>query len=790
MFKNHIKTALRFLKQNKLFAAINVIGLSIALAASFIIILFVINELSYNHVHNNRKQVYRVLNYYVDFKTIYSGTPYILASALKDEFPQIKKAIRCRNVSGFKLKLNNEFINVWNAVATNSEIFDLFTLPMVGNQSNQKLLDDPDAIVLSREQAEKFFPQQNAVGKEITGYVNNQEHIFIVKGVFENIPTNSTFQSQCFLNNKWTVDDINKSFNITNADVSWNHDFWITWVLLSEDSNPKDLQKKFHAFEIKHLGEKPLKNYSLQNLSEVYLGSDQVMNSGIKGKMSTIRLFLAIAILIVLVAAFNFIILSTAVSTGRAKEIGIRKTNGANINSLRIQLLIESVLLSLMVLPLALILAWIGRPYAGQLFQTRLEIIPTNIVFYSLIYLGMTIIIGLASGIYTSAYLSRLKVMDVLRNIPNSGRRKQFFRSFLIVIQLLIFCSFVASTLIIRSQYQYALKKDPGYFNKDILMVDLGRDFKGYSAYINSLKSNPNIIMAAGTMEGLPMMSSMSSMIPNFQDKTQKVKVEDLAIDFNFLKTMGVSVIQGRDFSEEFGSDMTNSMILNESAVKQLGISDPVGKKMGNTVIIGVIKDFNLHSIHTDIPPLMITMTNRYIEQVAIRYKPGSLQVILPFLEKEWKKAAPDRPFRYSTIEEVIESLYSSEKNLSTIVTLFALFTLLISSFGLFGLTLFIARSRTKEIGIKKVFGSSGKTIIYSFLKGNLLIVFIASLLSVPITIYFMTRWLDTFSYHTTISWWVFVAAFGVAATVVFSTVLIHSFKASRINPVEALRYE
>jgi putative ABC transport system permease protein len=296
--------------------------------------------------------------------------------------------------------------------------------------------------------------------------------------------------------------------------------------------------------------------------------------------------------------------------------------------------------------------------------------------------------------------------------------------------------------------------------------------------------------MAAGTMEGLPMRSSMSSMISNFKDKENKVKVEGLAIDYNFLKTMGISITEGRDFSEEFGSDMSKSVILNESAIKQLDITNPIGKMMGNTEIIGVIKDFNLHSIHTEIPPMMITMTDRYIEQVAIRYKPGSLQGLLPFLEKEWKKAAPDRPFSYSTIEEVIENLYSSEKNLSTIVSIFALFTLLIAALGLLGLTLFVARSRTKEIGIKKVFGSSGKNIIYSFLKGNLGMVVVASLLSIPVTFYFMTRWLNNFSYRTTINCWVFAIAFAVALIVVLATVLIHSYRASRINPVEALRYE
>lgn len=781
---------MRFFKQNKLFAGINVLGLSIALAASFIILLFVINELSYNRCHKNRKQVYKVLNHYVDFKNTFAHTPYILATALKEEFPQVQKAVRTRRINSLKLKLNDELISMQNAVGADSDIFDIFTLPMVGKQSAEKLLDEPNAIVLSRELAEKFFPQQDPVGKEISGFVNNHEQIFIVKGVFENIPVNSTFQAPCFLNGRWAVDDINVSFKVNDTDVSWDKDFWNTWVLLSPETDADALQQQFRAFEKKHLGEKPIKNYSLQNLSDIYLGSSQVMNAGITGKMSNVKLFSAIATLIVLVAAFNFIILSTAVSTGRSKEIGIRKTSGASINSIKIQLLIESILLSVLVLPLALILARIGLPYAGRLFQTKLEIIPSNILFYCLIYLGLVLFIGIASGLYTSSYLSRLKVIDVLKKTTISGKRKQVFRSSLIVIQLVIFCCFLASTLIIHSQYQYALKKDLGYSNTDILFVDLGEDFKEYSTYINNIKANPNIIMAGGTMEGLPMMNSMSNVFPNFQDNNQKVVVEGMAIDYNFLKTMGIPVVEGRDFSEEFGSDMTQSVILNKTAVKQLGISNPVGNKIGDLVIIGVINDFNLHSIRSDIPSLMISMTNRYIDQVAVRYQPGSLHTLLPFLEKEWKKVAPDRPFIHSTIEEVIENLYSTEKNLSIIVTIFALFKLLIASFGLFGLTLFIAQSRTKEIGIKKVFGSDSKTIIYSFIKENLLMVFLASALSVPVTIYVMTKWLNNFSYHTTIGWWVFIVAFTTAAIVVLSTVFIQSFRASRINPVEALRYE
>jgi len=709
---------------------------------------------------------------------------------LKDEFPQVEKAVRLRYTRGLILKFREESLAVNDAIATDSEIFDIFSLRLVNGAPDKNILDDLNSIILSHSLAEKVFPGQNPVGQELLAAVNDTEQVFMVRGVFEDLPENSTLRTNCLINSRWTLDPINKTFKITNADVNWTMNFWITWVLISEGSDIKTLENQFRAFEIKNISEKPPFQYSLQNLRNIYLGSANVGNAGITGNRSNVRLFSAIAFLIVLVAAINYIILSTAVSTGRRQEIGIRKTFGANNRKIKNQLLFESVLLALIVLPVSLILMKIAIPYAGKLFQTRLNIISSNIPVYISVYLTLTIIIGIVSGIYTSSYLSGLRVMDILKNPLQTGKSKQIFRSFLIVLQLLIFCSFVSGTLIIRSQYNYALKKDPGYFTNEILMIELGRDFKGYSAYINNIKSNPNVIMAGGVMDALPMRGSMSSMYPHFQDKTLKVKVEGLGVDYNFLQTMGIRMVEGRDFSQDFGSDLKQSVILNETAVNQLGISEPIGKLIGNLTIIGIVKDFNLHSIHTDIPPFMISMTDRYIQEVAVHYKPGTLENILPGLEAEWKKAAPDRPFRFTTIEDIIKNIYSSEKNLSTIVSIFALFTLLIAAFGLFGLTLFVARSRTKEIGIRKAFGSSPKSIILSFLFNNLILVFTAASLSVPVTIYLMTKWLNNFAYKTTINWWVFFIAFVAAAAVVLLTILVHSYKASRINPVQALRYE
>jgi len=409
MFKNYFKSALRFLKKNKIFAGINISGLSIALAVSFIMLLYAINELSYDRCHSNSKNVFRVLNYYVNFDKTISGTPYILAPTLKAEFPQVEKAISVSQIVDFKLKLKDEFINVSDAIATDSEVFDIFTLPLIDGSSDQNLLDDPNSLVLSSELAEKIFTDKDPVGKEIVGIANNEEHVFVVKGIFENIPKNSTFRAQCLVNNKWSIESNNKSLGITDADKDWGMDFWTTWVLLSKDYNVASLEQQFRDLEIRYIRKVPDKHYSLQNLSDVYLGSNDVMYTQTKGNINNIRMFSVIAFLIVLIAAINYIILSTAVSTGRAKEIGIRKTTGAGDGSIRNQLLSESILLAFLVLPIALVMMWLGLPYAGKLFQTDLYLIRSNITIYVSVYLALTLFIGVASGIYTSYYLSRLR---------------------------------------------------------------------------------------------------------------------------------------------------------------------------------------------------------------------------------------------------------------------------------------------------------------------------------------------------------------------------------------------
>ena len=791
MFRHYIKSAFRFLRRNKLYSLINALGLSISLAVSFIILLFVINEFSYNHCHKNRKQVYRVINYYKEFKQTMAGTPYVLAKTLKEDFPQVEKAINVRYLRGVKLKLEEEYIDVRRPLGTDSEVFDIFTIPFVGSLLNEDPLQDLNSIVISQKLAGQFFPDENPVGQEIEGLINSTEQVLVVSGVFKDFPNNSSLRADCFLNGRWTLEPLNQAFGVTDMDINWTHDFWNTWLLLSEDADVSEIDDQFEAFEKKHISEDPYCHYSLQNLSDVYLKSAEIANSGLIGNIKNIRLFSTVALLILLIAAINYIILSIAVSTGRAKEIGIRKTAGASVARIQAQILGESLMLSLFVLPVALGFMELFKPFAEKLFQTTLEGIRSNVPVYISFYVLLTVLIGIISGLYASSYLSRMKVLDVLKQKVSFGSKRKLFRSSLIVVQLVIFCSFVAGTLLIRSQYQYALDKDPGYHKEDILQIDLGRDFQAYEAFLNGIRSIPDVKQAAGAMDGLPMGGWMTYMQDHFKDEGKKVKMEGFAVDYDFLETMGFTLLEGRTFSTDYGSDLENSVILNETAVRELGIDDPLGQFLyDTTAIIGVVKDFNLHSIHTEIPPLVVSMTDKYLNYILIHYRSGSLADLVPKLEAEWKKVEADRPFNSVTIEELFEEAYAAEKNLGTILSIAALFTLLIAAFGLFGLTLFVARSRTHEIGIKKVFGSTEQSIVYSFLRSNFILVLIAELLSVPITIYFIGKWLNNFPYRVSIGWGDFVIAFLIATIVVLLTVSFHSIKASRINPVDALRYE
>lgn len=787
MIQHLLLSSFRFIKRNKLFAFINILGMSSALAISFIIVLFVINEYSYDSNYQNRDNIYRVLEYNENFDYISASSAYILANHLNEEFPQVKKVARTRYIRSLRLKINNEWVDVSRSVGTEPALFDMFSLATSG--SGKELLKDKNQLVLSESEAMRLFGEENPVGKVVKAIVNNDETTLTVSGTFDDFPYNSSFKADCFLHSDWTLPEVNKGYGIDNAHEIWEFNYWTTWVLLNDQANPVDLAPSFRALEAKVKSEYFDSEYSLQSMSDMYLGSQNISNNLREGNLFHIRVFTAIGLLIIVVAAFNYIILSTAISTHRSKEIGVRKTVGAARQTICFQLLFESVTLSLLIMPLALAIAFAVKPCAETLFGTGLPVLSANIPYYILTYVLVIISIGLLSGLYSSTYLSGLNITRVFCRTVNYGRSKSVFRFGLIVLQLVIFIVLVSGAFIVNAQYRYALSKDPGYRTDDLLIVDMGRDLKQYEVVMDAFRSLPDVLSAGGSMFALPSTGGGSTMIDHATESDRQEEVYGIVIDYDFIETMGLQVVKGRGLSREMNDD-ESVCVVNETAVRKLGIEQPIGYDMGGLRVVGVIKDFDAFSVHHDIPLFQMNMAPGYYFKCTIHYQTGSLKHLLPQLKAKWEELVTDRTFSYQTYDDYRASKYEDEKNLSHIVTIAAIFALLIAALGLVGLVYFIIETQTKAIGIRKVHGSSVWDILKSFMLRGLVMLGVAMLVAVPLVLYIMKQWLDNFAFKINISPVVFIMAFVLAAVVMSVTVLLHTFRVMRLNPVESLRYE
>jgi putative ABC transport system permease protein len=719
----------------------------------------------------------------------FEGTPYLLTSALQNEFPQIETAVKHCVLPGVSIQHNEELLRT-RTMATNSAIFALYTLPLKWGAVDSKTLENRQSAVISSSLSQKLFNDKNPVGETIVAQINGSDETLTVQAVYHDLPKNSSFRAECLLNDQWGLDYLNYNLSATDAAENWEFNFWTTWILLNNTSDLSTISNALPAFFDKHVSNQSYNEFRLQKMAEAYLNSEGIYNVSSTGNKKHIKLFSTIALLIIIVAVFNYLILSTVVSSLRRKEMAIRKANGASSHELRNQLLGESVLLAFFSLPIALFLAWQGIPIAERLFETHLYIVPKNIPVYALAYGLLTLLAGSLSGLYTAGHLSRLNVINLFNNKLTFAKDKTAFRSILIIVQLVVFCAFISTALIIHAQYSFSLKKDTGHRRDHLLIVDIPIVWDNYEPFINTIRSNSNVISAAGTSGSLPTIHSTFISVPHYTDNTVKVEMEGLEVDFDFVETMDLTITQGRSFDRTFGNDLENSVLLNETAVNQLGIIDPIGQPFQGKTIVGIVKDFNLHSIHSPIPPLAISMSTLYLAQIAIHYQPGTKEELAAQIEKEWTKLMPDSSFSYLTYEDNHQSIYTSEKNLQRIITYAALFTCIIAAFGLFGLTLFETKSKTKSTGIRKVMGSSTLEIMSDSIKKITGFVILSTLLSIPPILFFTNKWLDGFAYKIDFPWWVFLLSGLLAMVISLLTVIWQTWRAATRNPVESLRYE
>jgi len=796
MIKNFFNIFFRNLRKNKVYSFLNIFGLAISLALVFLIVLYVRYETSCDAYNKKADRIYRVLTHRKDLDWLEPGTSYLLAPVLRDEYPDVEAVARTRGIAA-EIEFNEEFEwNFFNCV--DPEILDILTLEFVYG-SRENALAEPYDILLSETRAAKYFPDENPVGKILSAKICGEIIDFTVKGVLKNAPTNSTFLKPFLVNidiAKKFFQFIHQRYDTGNYEEQWYSNYYQTYILLRENVDTEVFIDKMNEIPVKYHDEEMQVSYDLQPLREIYFHSNELTNNPTRsGKLSDIYLFSSIAFLILFIACTNFIILSTAQSSLRSKEIAMRKVVGAERKNLIKQILFESVFTAFISCLIAVGFTYLFRPTIAKFLHTTLEIHYIKDYLYPISLLLITLFVGIASGSFSAFHISRLNPLIILKSRIAATSSKSLFRRIVICLQMIIFICLISSSIIIYKQLHFFRNTDMGFDKEQLLSMELtGGDFsEHYDAFMTELSKCPDIIDAAGAFCLPPDDGRMSGNIPLFDNPEQKITVEECWVYYNFFETFSIELVSGRFFSREFATDSLNAIILNETAVKRLHVDDPIGKFVDNNKIIGVVKDFHYHSLYYEVEPTIFRLTpKKSIDGIAVRLSPYNVSETIEYIERIWNSfnKGEDAPFQYGFIDEEINQMYWETQNFGKVINYCTLFAIFVACLGLLGLTMFITKQKSKEIGIRKVFGASPIRILKHLAKEIIWLTIISTVIAIPIVIYLMNKWLLNFAYKTDMSFWIFVIA-GVAGLFIsLLTMSFFSIKASLANPVDTMKYE
>ncbi len=810
MFRNYLKTAFRNLRKSKGFSAINIIGLAAGLASCLLIILYVTNELSYDHYNKKIDQIYRIDS---DLKFgghnfILASTPDPLGAAMKSELPEVKQYVRLRDHGGILVKKGNQNILEDNVILADSTLFDVFTLPMIAGDPHTALVN-PNSVVITESTAEKYFPRVNAgavLGKMLTV---NDTFLYKITGIIKDVPKASHFHYDFFVSMYGQLD----SYEIGQ----WTSNNFNTYILLDKNADPKKLDAQLDAFVMKYvkpffktlnINEEDFKkqgnylHYALMPLSRIHLYSQKSGELEANSDIQYVTIFSLIALFILLIACVNFMNLSTARSAGRAKEVGVRKVLGSLRKNLIAQFLSESLLISFLSMILALVIAALLLPYFNTLSGKSFTLNDFLSPWLLPALLLLVIIVGILAGIYPAFYLSSFKPVDVLKGKLATGFKSSWLRNGLVVFQFAISIFLIIGTLVIYSQLNFIRNKDIGYNRSQVLIIKntdaLGKDAKVFKDETLQLSG-----VESATMTGYLPTANWRSDSPLFPEPTMDTKnavsTQMWRVDENYIPTLGMKMEQGRNFSKDFPTD-TSAIIINEAFAKLLGLKDALNKPlyyMNNFPssdftkynIIGVVKNFNFNSLHDQVTPLVFFLSDQN-GSIALRVNTAHIDQLIASLEKLYKKIAPSQPFAYSFMDADYNKTYLSEQKMGGLSITFSILAIFIACLGLFGLITYAAEQRTKEIGIRKVLGASVTNVTTMLSRDFLRLVLIASIITFPIAWWAMNYWLQSFAYRIEISWWIFLVAGCTAIFIALITICIKAIRAAMANPVKSLRSE
>jgi len=795
--QNNLRISFRHLKTDKTNTLINLTGLVLGLGIVAVILVFVLNELNYNSSFANRERIYRITNHNEADNNVWANTPIIVGETAKEQLAEVEAVIHQCNISDIEVKKGEEYIPDKDVLCTEGAFLDVFGINLI--QGSLSGFDQSkEKIMLSQSTAKKYFGSENPVGKILSvrkkGYVTSME----VVAIFEDFPRNSTIQASFIASPEFGLEKLTQNMISTGEaptsqqmKESWawgNGLFFTNYLLLKEGASASQLTKKLHQLGIEHSDKDNKLNLSLQALGDVYFGSGKIVdnNGGDEGNRAMLFILASIGILILAVACINYLNLSSAQALTQTKALAVRKVCGAPRNTLVRQMVLESVLVSLIALPFALLAGHLSLPYISQLLGKSYSLSITSQFLASIaILVAIAVGTGALSGFLVATKITSFRLVEILKGKHSDAGNKHMLRKAMVVFQVSVFMVLIAVMTLVQKQVHYAFNKDLGIEKEGLLRIPLNDH--NYELFKQEISKNHNILQVSGALWIPPHKGKMYMSIPRVDKKTEMVKVNGLFVDYGFAQTMGMKLVLGSDFDR---SKNNSGVLVNESAIKALGLKEVIGEQTAYGPVIGVVKDFNMYSIHEAISPMIIGLDPKMCREIAVKIKTGNIQETIAFLKNTWESTGGTAAFDFDFTNDMLKQIYESDMRFSKIIGLLSVIAILIASLGLFGLSLLISRQKTKEIGIRKVTGARIGEIIVFLNRDFVVWVIIAFAVSTPVAWYASTLWLENFAYKTALSWWIFALAGLLALGIALLTVSYQSYKAAIKNPVESLRYE
>ncbi len=809
MFKNYLTIALRNIIRQKGYSIINLVGLAIGMAATMLILLFVQFEMSYDKYHDQSDRIYRLSREWLnqDGETnLHLGhlaPPF--APLMENDFEGvIDEAVRVLSGGSPVLGVGGNNLVEDGFFFFDPNVFEIFSWKFVTGDP-ETALAEPNTVVLTQRAAQKYFGDIDPVGEQIVYKNFGMEVEMKVTGLIENIPPNSHFEFDV-MGSMLTVEAI---FGRDNMMQNFGSNNYSTYILFPDESSIEEFKNGLPGFIDKHLAssdpEAPKAStrniINMMPVTDVHLRSNLDSEIGSNGDIEIIYIITIIALLILLIACINFMNLSTARSSKRAREVGMRKVMGAQKSLLVRQFLIESTLFSLISFIVALIMVYITLPYFAGFVDKPLNLNVFTNPMVILISLLIVIVVGILAGSYPSFYLSSFKPASILKGGHKSVGRKFNLRSALVIFQFCISAGLIIAIGVVQDQLDYVKSKDLGFNKENILVLPAPADlFPKFESVKTKLEAHPSI-NEVGLSSRVPSGRLLDSQGASAEVKGEmqqiNFRIADVHIDFSYLPQLEVPLAAGRHFNPDIASDSTEAFIINESAVETIGWDSPedaidksfnYGNRQGR--IIGVVKDFHFESLHQPIAPIVFLITSNRFSSVLVKVKPGGVEDAEDFLREEWSFLRPDFPYSSYLLNENFDQQYAEEDRLSQVISSFGFLAIIIAALGLFGLASYVTEQRVKEIGIRKVMGASVPSILLLLTRGFTLLVLIGFLISIPIAWYFMDKWLSGFAYATSINIGSIILAGFITIFIAWVTVSFRTIRAAQNNPVNSLRYE